>query len=168
MIFLPSITEIEFAGVFDRGVPNSERVVLKVLQTVRLAEYAVCLAAKTESSGVFPLTDQFFWFNDEALVEPPYSVYLYTGPGQTRRTHVQGTGTPAIVFHWGRNVTLLDNSRVEPVLFRIGAMLAHGTQQEDLSKATADFLRTLASRAETAKTLDYAWLANLLPDPNKK
>jgi hypothetical protein len=157
MILLPTITELTLFDVSDRGVPNQERIVLKVTQRIRLAEFAVSLAFKGPN-GFSPIVDRFYWFSDEAWVEPGYWIYLYTGPGEVRRTQVAGTGEPAIVFHWGHSDTLLHRPEIEPMVFKLGGILTSSidfwrtirnlpptpTAGTAFSSVTNDFLKLLA------------------------
>jgi hypothetical protein len=128
MHVLPIVDELALFSVQDRGLPNTERINLRVLGRVKLAEFILCLGAEAPGGGFFLLKDHMFWFGDEGWLEPPYWVIIYTGPGERRMTHTN-SDVPALVLHWGRDRTLLGNPSLHPVLLRLG-----GIATESLSK----------------------------------
>ncbi len=106
---------------------------MRVLQRVKLAEFILCLGAEAPGGGFFLLKDQMFWFGDEAWLEPPYWVIIYTGPGERRMTHTTNTGEPALVLHWGRDFTLFGNPSLHPVLLRLGGIATESLSQNRLN-----------------------------------
>jgi hypothetical protein len=154
MHVLPIIDELAVSGVQDRGIPNSERILLRVLQRVRLTEFILCLGASAPEGGTFLLKDLMFWFGDESWLEPPYWIFVYTGPGERRLTHVTNSGEPALVLHWGRPSTLFTNSSLEPVLLRLG-----GIATEALSKP--HLMAPLEASSNTLPSSDFT-LARLM------
>lgn len=121
MIFLPLVQELELVGVFDRGVPNSERVVIRAKQATEMSQYGVFLGWNAGTDGRtigIPLNDQFFWFGD-GLLNADETIFLYTGQGEPRRTVVAGTQKSAVVIHWNRPTTLFAHSNIVPILFRL-------------------------------------------------
>jgi hypothetical protein len=123
MIQLRQIDELEFVGIYDRGVPNKERIVLRPTRRITLAEYVVNLGLKAPGGLVRPLPNNLFWFSDEITIEPPYWIFLYTGPGERLFTTLRSTKEPALVLHWGRPMTILQNPQVEPLVFHLGGIL---------------------------------------------
>lgn len=123
MIQLRQIDELAFIGIYDRGVPNRERIVLRPTRRIALAEYIVALGLKAPGGLVRPLPNNLFWFSDEITIEPPYWIFLYTGPGERLFTTLQATKDPALVLHWGRATTLLQNPEIEPVVLQLGGIL---------------------------------------------
>ncbi|NOT08068.1 MAG: hypothetical protein HOP28_07675 [Gemmatimonadales bacterium] len=129
MYILPPVHELTIVGVFDAGVPNKERVVLRPTETLNLAAFALVLSTVADG-GVLPLADQFFWFG-EKWVTPPAWIVVYTGPGQYRESAYQGTGEPVLELHWGRSTVVLNLPDIALSLVRIGAI----TSQIDLAQA---------------------------------
>lgn len=101
-----AIDSFRVIGIYGRGTPNLERIVLVADEAINLANYALVVGMITEAGGLLPFRDRFFWFGD-LMVDKSTWVYVYTGPGQFRYTSVSGTTTPAIVYHWGSRQTLL-------------------------------------------------------------
>ena len=124
MIFLPNIDALILAGVFDRGIPNKERIMIRVLKSTEMAQYGVLLGWNIEGQGAptQPYNDNFYWFGD-GVVQPNDTIFLYTGAGEPRKTTVEGTGTPAYVLHWGRPFTLFADSSIVPMVVCFGHML---------------------------------------------
>src|SRR5262249_31570481 len=113
---------LHLEGVWDRGVPNTERIALRPTRPVNLGEYVVGLGVRTPDGATFPLRDDFMWL-EEGVLEPPAWVFIYTGPGVRRFTTVMGTTEPALVLHWGRDHTVLNDARVYPVVYHLEGIL---------------------------------------------
>lgn len=109
--------DVSLIGVYDRGVPNQERILIQANQNVQMASYGVLIGQSTGAASAVPYRDNFFWFG-EGLVEAGAYVFVYTGPGEYRRTSMPN-GAPAHVFHWGKETTVFANSSVVPVLIRV-------------------------------------------------
>jgi hypothetical protein len=123
MYILPTVQDLSIEGVYDRGVPNSERILLKAERPVQLAEFILCLGVSTPAGGYWLLNDHLFWFGDESWIHPPFWIFVYTGRGERRMTHLPQGGQPALVLHWGRSTTVLDNPVVTPLIIRMGGIL---------------------------------------------
>lgn len=127
MIF-PSIPELLLYGVFDRGIPNQERIVLRAQVYLNLAPYGLLLTAQQGNVGT-PYMDQFFWFG-ETVLDPNTWVYVYTGAGIPRMTKTSITNEPAYVIHWNRADVIFTQDFLQPTLIRIGAAV---NQHSDMS-----------------------------------
>jgi hypothetical protein len=106
-------------GLFDAGVPNQERVVLKPNKKMSLVGYGILVGVDAGTAGAFPLFDNVFWFPD-VVVEPPCWIYVYTGAGKMQQT-LGPNNEPALVFHWQRPSVLFSEAVVAPVLVNIGS-----------------------------------------------
>lgn len=109
---------LAIVGLFDAGVPNRERIVLRPQVEVSLATYGLAVAVGAGDAGGFPLYDNVFWFPD-VIVEPPAWIYVYTGAGKIQQTRGPNND-PALVFHWQRPTTLFGPEQLVPLLLRIG------------------------------------------------
>ena len=137
MTFLPGIPELGVA-VFDRGVPNLERIVITPTTPVDMALYILTLGVRHPGTEMFHLmNDRLFWFGS-GTVTPNDRLFIYTGPGEARRSFV--TGAPnlnAFVLHWGSQKTLLADVSVSPLLLRVEAMNIGSPLQMDLPQLGA-------------------------------
>jgi hypothetical protein len=168
MIQFRQIDELVLEGVYDRGVPNRERIVLRPTQRIRLAEYIVTLALKLPGGLVRPITDNMFWFTEEISIEPPYWVFLYTGPGETRFTTLLNTKEPALVVHWGRQATVLSSESIDPVIFHLEGMLAPSAPSwEDLSQQLNALMKNPPAESNTANLFSKV-LHEALEEKQKK
>lgn len=123
MIYFPPIVEFSVVGVFDPGVPNQERIVMRPTQKINLGNFGLMVAVESESEdSLRPVNNQFMWLGD-VEVEPPSWVIIYTGPGEDRRSRLPDRDESAIVLHWGQRQTVFVNDRIRPVFFRIGSVL---------------------------------------------
>lgn len=120
-MIVSGIGELTIVGVFDRGVPNFERIAIQANQTTDLGKYGIMLGVKGSSGQAFPIRDNLFWFGD-GLLPPNDWLFLYTGPGEPRAAEAPGGTGRLISLHWGRDRTVLHSSVVVPILFRIDAV----------------------------------------------
>src|SRR5687767_1786851 len=100
MILLP-ITELSIVGVFDRGVPNNERIVLSANQDVNMGQYGLMLGIRGQPGWGTPIPDNLFWFGD-GLASKNDLIFVYTGPGEPRASELPMLKAKAYVLHWGR------------------------------------------------------------------
>lgn len=117
-----TIGELVIQDVYDRGVPNQERILIRPTQAVNMGQYGIMLGVKDSQTieSALPVNDCLFWFGD-GIVEPQSWIFIYTGPGTGRKTEMQNK-EPAYVLHWGRTHTVFANSLVVPILFRVDAV----------------------------------------------
>jgi hypothetical protein len=121
------LDEIEIFGVYDRGVPNEERIALRVKRQINLRDYLMILGVPISEQLAFPLEGNLYHFSSE-LVDSPAWIFFYTGTGERRITREVQTGEPAIVIHWGKQYTILNDERVVPVILGIDGVLVGGTK----------------------------------------
>jgi len=116
-----TITELFVVGVFDRGIPNQERIVVKANEKVNMGQYGVMLGVKGANGTAFPISDNLYWFGDGYVFKGDW-VFLYTGPGKPKTSELPNTKDKLYTIHWGRNVTVLGDENVVPILFRVDAV----------------------------------------------
>ena len=117
-LLLPNPTQIQLMGVYDRGVPNSERIVVHATEPTQMGEYGLLVGIQQEPNVATPIPDVFFWFGT-GIVKANSYLLVYTGSGEGLVTTLQGSGDPAYIVHWGRRSTLFADSRVVPILIHI-------------------------------------------------
>lgn len=115
------VTEISVVGVFDRGIPNQERIVLRVNETVNLGQYGLMVGVRGSDGTAFPIRDNLLWFGD-GLVNSGEWIFVYTGPGEPRATTLPNTQERLYSIHWGRTETILHHRDFVPILFRVDAV----------------------------------------------
>jgi hypothetical protein len=112
------LDELEIWGVYDRGLPNRERIVIRTKAPVSLGDYIMFLGVPGEGQTAWPLIDHVYWFGPENLVIPMW-VFVYTGTGQRLISSEEKTGEPALVLHWGKTRTVLHDPNIVPVIVSI-------------------------------------------------
>lgn len=127
--------DLELLGVFDRGVPYQERIVFKCKKALNLGDFGLVLGSFTghdEARGntALPYRDTFYWFGNVEVDENTY-IYLLTCDGNPRFTVTTVTKDPALVIHWGKEQTILNNESIVPILFRFSDIII-GRAQETL------------------------------------
>lgn len=115
------INEIKIIGVYDRGIPNQERIVLYAEETVNLGQYGLMIGIRAQGNTAFPIRDNLFWFGDAIITKGDW-IFVYTGPGTPTGTNLPNTQQHAYTIHWGRSTTILASNEVVPILFRVDAV----------------------------------------------
>ena len=118
------LDELTLLDVHDRGIPNLERVVIRVNHHVDMSSYVLMQGVANESGGAVPIKDSMFWFGN-GLLEPNDWIFVYTAAGQTRTEALTGKFEPnkLVVLHWARSQTMFHAPAVVPILARIDAVL---------------------------------------------
>ena len=119
---LPAIPQIELYGVLDRGVPNKECVVIRVLETINLGDIGLLAGLSVDSGRALPLPNYFLWLDNE-IMEAPCWLFIFTGQGVPRTTTETQTGQPARIIYWGCERTVFHIPGSIPVLVRFGQLL---------------------------------------------
>lgn len=115
------ITEITILGVFDRGIPNQERIVLLANEDVNLGQYGLMIGIRAQNGTAFPIRDNLFWFGDGIINRGDW-LFVYTGPGEPKVTTLPNTQEQLYSIHWGRTQTILHHRDLVPILFRVDAV----------------------------------------------
>lgn len=120
-LIVDGITELTVVGAFDRGIPNQERVVLQANEMVNMGQFALLLGIRQQEGFAVPIRDNFYWFGDGIVYKGDW-IFVYTGPGESRKNEVPGTTEKLFTVHWGRTQTVLGSLDVVPVLIRTDAV----------------------------------------------
>lgn len=115
------INELSVIGVYDRGIPNQERIVLHVTETVNLGQYGLMIGVRAQDGTAFPVRDNLLWFGDGVVARGDW-IFIYTGPGEPKVSTLPNTNNRTYTLHWGRAETILHNREVVPILFRVDAV----------------------------------------------
>ena len=115
------ITELRVEGIYDRGVPNKERVVLRVNTIISMGQFGLILGIRQQQRTAFPIRDNFFWFGDGYVAAGDW-IFVYTGPGEARTSELPGSTQKLYSLHWGRQNTILSSPEIVPFLFRMDAV----------------------------------------------
>ncbi len=107
--------DIEIFGVYDRGISNQERIVLRVNTTIDLSGLFLVLGFVGGNSNIFPIKDQFLWLGN-VIVDGPGWVFIYTGEGTTRVTREINTNEPLHCIYWNKSTVVLSNEALMPAL----------------------------------------------------
>ena len=138
-IYLPTIPEFH-VSTHDRGVPNSERIVIVPNMTVDMSQFLLILGARAPGTDIYqPIPDKLFWFGS-GTVTANDRLFVYTGPGEVRKTSIPDRkDLTAFVLHWGSTQTLLADPSISPLIVQISAMNSGTPRQLDLPQFTSPF-----------------------------
>lgn len=116
-----NIDELQLYGVYDSGIPNLERIVIRVLQSVDMGEFGLMLGIRGHGGSAIPIQDNMLWFGHGYLSAGDW-IFVYTSPGQAKVIDVPNTEGRIVSVHWGKSVTIFNGPEFLPILFRIGAI----------------------------------------------
>ncbi|MCK9376383.1 MAG: hypothetical protein M0P73_09545 [Syntrophobacterales bacterium] len=125
------ITEFT-VSVFDRGIPNQERIVLYVNESLNLGQYGLMIGVRGQAGMAVPIRDNMLWFGD-GIVNKGDWIFIYTGPGEAKTTMLPNTEERLFSIHWGRKETILHHRELVPILFRVDAVIVP-QEMENLPK----------------------------------
>ncbi|WP_162932977.1 hypothetical protein [Roseovarius sp. EL26] len=109
------IDPIKIEGVTDRGIGNSERVVMRAQTYCDLGHYWIGLGMRQSQNSVFPINDNLFWLG-KGLIQPGDWIFLYTGWGQPTTTDIPSQTNKIYTFYWKRDRVLFQSPEIFPYL----------------------------------------------------
>lgn len=122
-MILANITELSLYGVYDRGKANQERIVIYVNDPiVNLGQFGLMLGIKGPNESALPINDNLFWFG-EGYVKRGDWLFIYTGPGEFRKSTIPNSDSIIYTAYWKRKLTILGDLTIVPILFRIDAVI---------------------------------------------
>jgi hypothetical protein len=116
----PRPSEFAVSGVYDAGVPNMERIILRAASWVKLNDFGIFIV-KSEGEALIPRESPLFWF-PAIWVSPGDWLVLYTGSGQHSTIH-STEGVPMHLFYWSQKTTLFRREEKDlfPVVMKMSA-----------------------------------------------
>ncbi len=121
-IWFQTPSEIDFWGIYERGIPNSERIVFRPLIPIELGRYFVAVAVRQpDGQACASMFDNAFFFPD-VVVEPPTWVIIYTGRGKSKVTIEPYTRDPVHALFWQRDVTIFNAPNLVAYIGRLDAL----------------------------------------------
>src|SRR5579871_4264633 len=120
MIF-PFIFQLSQLGLYDAGVPNKERILLRATEAVNLSQFCMIIAHRTQAQNVV-INNNLYWFPDTP-VAPPCWIVLKTGEGQDKVERHPVNGQPIHFFYWGRKTTIFNSPEIIPILVQVNSIL---------------------------------------------
>jgi hypothetical protein len=127
-----NLSELELWGVYDPGLPNLERIVLRVAEHVDMASFALIIGRDLPGGNSLPLQDNFFWFGN-AFLNPGDWVFIYTGAGTPAFEQLaENSQNKIYTLYWNRKQTIFHMPYIRPVLIRMDAIRnkVHNPTQE--------------------------------------
>ena len=114
-------TGVRVVGVYPRGVPNKEHVMLGVDAPLNLSSLVVSLGIRAHKPGfAVPIRDKAFFFTGHANAGD--YVFLYTGSGSSSTFNLE-SGASGHAFYWGQSSTVFANPNIVPILLQIGSLV---------------------------------------------
>ena len=106
--------ELEIFGVYDRGIPNKERIVLRANLDTNLSTYCLVLGFTGGNPNIiFPVSDHFLWLGNIIAAQNSW-IFIFTGPGTPAVTQEINTKFPVQNIFWNKRNVVLDNQDLTP------------------------------------------------------
>lgn len=126
MYILPGIvTELHLYGVYDRGVSNKERILLKSQIPLNTAHYALLVGYRAPEPNAAFIYNNFFYTMGDRWIDANTWLWIYTGSGSEIVTQVDGQ--QMITTHWGNQYVLFTDPNVVPVLTKLHGIVVEQT-----------------------------------------
>lgn len=119
------VSELSLVRVFDRGVPNKESIAFTVNESTNMGRFGVMLGVSSGVGMATPIQDHLYWFGD-GYVQRGDWIFLYTGSGNPMSGKASDGVSNLYTCFWGKSSTVLANSQIVPILFRV-----EGVQVDD-------------------------------------
>ena len=125
---------IDFFGVYDRGVPNLERIVLRVNGAVDLSQYFVCLGlrAPLNIDLILPIPDQFLWLG-RTYIDTPGWVFIFTGVGTPGVSQEVNTKEPVHNLYWNKPQVTFAHQDIVPALIHCDLVIIGNKPNKSVS-----------------------------------
>jgi hypothetical protein len=125
---------IERPYIRDRGILQSERVVLRIVAPTNIGEFAVFRAA-TADAAVTTDVSRVFWFPD-GQAKSGDIVVLYTKEGINKERANKG-GYTSHFFYWGLNQAIWEDPDVAAVVVHIDEWRSTLTAEDEKTEQSS-------------------------------
>ena len=117
------LTEIKLFNVSKRGIPNEEKIALRVNESINLGQYGILIGIRLPSTnGAVPLRDNMFWFGDLWVKKDDW-IFIFTGSGERRSIKTDDNKNDIHIGFWGKDKTIMADPQVVPILFKIESVV---------------------------------------------
>ncbi len=111
--------DLSVVGIYDAGVANLERIVLRADQKVDLAGYLLLIALRGQAGGgSIPLRDNMLWLGNTSIDAGDW-VYVYTAPGVAQTSTLPNNPNKVVSLYWGKNQTIFQGAHLTAALVKI-------------------------------------------------
>lgn len=117
----PIVGALEIIGIRDAGNLDRERLLLRVLEPVKLENYVVVNVKSTNGDKLTILNDKVFWF-PSVLANPGEFIRLYTKSGSYKKDTGKYGESPTVFhdFYWKLTVPVWDSVKSNAItIFKV-------------------------------------------------
>ena|ERR1700722_3016835 len=117
------ISELQLLGVFERGIPNKEHVIIRPTIPLEMGSYALMVGARTlpPDDLVIPVRDFLFWFGT-AILQSVDWIFVYTGHGTPIRIPTADSSGHIYICYWNHSQTIFHDPQYVPLLVRMNGV----------------------------------------------
>ncbi len=127
----------ELLGVYDRGIPNKERVVIKADDYAELSRFFVGVGIRQPAYSVNPINDNSLWMGS-GFVSPGDWIFVYTGTGLPRADKIPNQKNTIYTLHWGRSGVLFQSPEIVPFIYRLDGVRLPNEMNEQIPHSEED------------------------------
>lgn len=131
------IPDIQIFGVYDRGAPNTERIVLRVNRPMNLASYFLILGFRGPMgvNVVIPIPDSSLWLGATSINVPSW-IFVFTGNGKTSISQEVHSKDPVHCLYWNRPNVVLTHDDIVPALIHVDSIEIGNKPNKTLADVT--------------------------------
>lgn len=104
--------------VQDIGVPNLERIAIRVDTSCDIGDYCLLIGHQSPDGTASPIKDHMLWFG-RGWVNHGDWLFVYSGPGQTRVNPIPNSNNRVFSIYWGKEHTVFQNRALLPMLCKL-------------------------------------------------
>jgi hypothetical protein len=113
-----AVSGLKLFDVFDRGVPNKERLVLRAITPIDGSRFGIMVGLLLGSGNAIPLFDNLFWLGN-GTVNTDEWILIFTSAG-TATTYIDEPSNSRVhQLYWGRKKVIFHNPDLVPMLFHV-------------------------------------------------
>ncbi len=110
--------ELKIISAYQRGLVKSEYILIEVLRDTNLHNYIISDSSYNEFHYNSNELQQTYWFPYCEVREGDY-IYLYTGPGENRKSYDNALDYTEHLFYWGRTQAAWSKGSETVFVFRL-------------------------------------------------
>lgn len=109
------ISSLRIFDVQDRGIPNSEHVVLRADAFCDLGHFWMGIGLRQGDNSIFPINDNLLWLGSGYVVQGDW-IFVYTGLGTPTVNEIPNQKNRIYTLHWNRDKILFGAREIFPYL----------------------------------------------------
>jgi hypothetical protein len=132
------INSLIINDVMDRGIPNLERIPIRVTQDYHLQNVWLGLGLKQSTNDMLPINDNLLWLG-AGWVKAGDWIFVYTGKGEPKRNQLPNQENSIYTIHWNRSEVIFSSAELFPYLLAGSASFPPSFYENQLASALSQY-----------------------------